>query len=179
MSGFDWKKLVGTVAPVLGTALGGPFGGMATKAIADAILTPGDAEATPLIELPGKIADALETNAEAVARLAAADQAFNSEMLAIGVDIMELDAADRADARQMQIKNKTLIVPILAGITVAAFFGVVFWVLTGKVTLESTLLGFILGQVSSKAEQVYNYFFGSSQGSKNKEQILSNTKAAL
>jgi len=72
----------------------------------------------------------------------------------------------------MQKANKAMIVPILAGLTVAAFFAVVFWVLTGKVTLESTLLGFILGQVSSKAEQVYNFYFGSSAGSKRKTEQL-------
>jgi len=32
---FDWKKVVSTVAPVLGTALGGPLAGAATKFIAD------------------------------------------------------------------------------------------------------------------------------------------------
>ena len=34
---FDWKSVVGTVAPLLGTALGGPFGGVAGKMIQDAL----------------------------------------------------------------------------------------------------------------------------------------------
>lgn len=34
---FDWKQLVGSVAPTIATALGGPLAGMATKAIASAI----------------------------------------------------------------------------------------------------------------------------------------------
>jgi hypothetical protein len=68
----------------------------------------------------------------------------------------------------MQISTRSRIVPILSVLTVAGFFVAVGWVLTGNVTLDSTLLGFVLGQISAKAEQVYNYFFGSSVGSKEK-----------
>ena len=31
---IDWKKIVGSVAPVIATALGGPLAGVATKAVA-------------------------------------------------------------------------------------------------------------------------------------------------
>jgi len=171
---FNWKSLVQTIAPVLGTALGGPFGGMATKAIASAIL--GKSEKATGPELITKISNALQHDSDALLKLKVADQDFDKEMKALDVDIMKIDAEDRADARGMQKANKAMIVPILAGLTVAAFFGVVFWVLTGKITLESTLLGFILGQVSSKAEQVYNFYFGSSAGSKRKTEQLGEFK---
>ncbi len=40
--GFDWKSIVSSVAPVLGTALGGPLGGVAARAAMDALgITPG------------------------------------------------------------------------------------------------------------------------------------------
>jgi hypothetical protein len=35
---FDWKELVKGVAPVIGGAFGGPFGGVAVKFMADALL---------------------------------------------------------------------------------------------------------------------------------------------
>lgn len=173
---MSWKDIIKTVAPVLGTALGGPFGGMATKAIANAVLGDEKASSLPAQDLATEIEAAIANDKEALLRLKEADNAFDAEMKKLDVDIMAIDAADRDSARNMQIKTRSWVVPTLATVTVCAFFAVVFWVLTGKVTLESTLLGFILGQVSSKAEQVYNYFFGSSQGSKDKTDKLAAVK---
>jgi len=168
---FDWKGLVNSVAPVLGTAIGGPFGGMATKAISNALF--GEDEDLPTgRELERKIAEAIEYDPDALLKLKKADQDFDLKLEELGVDREKIAAADRDSARNMQIQTKAWIVPVLATVTVACFFAVVFWVLSGEVTLESTLLGFVLGQVSSKAEQVYNYFFGSSAGSKEKSAML-------
>lgn len=163
---FDWKNLIATVAPVLGSALGGPMAGMAVKSISSALgLSDGASE---------KDVSAALQNAspEILAEIQKADQVFAVEMEKLGVDLEKIAADDRNSARDMQKANKSKIVPILAGLTVAGFFGVVFWVLTGKVSIESTLLGFVLGQVSAKAEQVYNYYFGSSAGSKEKTKHL-------
>jgi hypothetical protein len=80
----------------------------------------------------------------------------------------DLHAKDRDSARSMQIATNSWVVPALAIITVGGFFAVVGMILTGKVPLDSTLTGFVLGAVSSKAEQIYNFFFGSSTGSKEK-----------
>jgi hypothetical protein len=168
---FDWKGLVSNIAPALGTALGGPFAGMATKAIAAAIT--GDENTTEK-----DLAEAIQAaNPDTLLKLKQADQAFEQRMAELGVDLEKIAQQDRASARAMQENNKSLIVPTLATITVGCFFAVVFWILSGKVSLDSTLLGFVLGQVSAKAEQVYNFFFGSSAGSKEKTQgLLKNVK---
>ena len=159
---FNWKSLVSNVAPVLGTALGGPFAGMATKAIAAAIT--GDENTTEkdlAIALQGASPDTL-------LKLKQADNQFEQRMAELGVDLEKIAQADRASARTLYEKTKSLIVPTLATITVGCFFAVVFWILSGKVSLDNTLMGFVLGQVSAKAEQVYNFYFGSSAGSKEK-----------
>lgn len=162
MSSFDWKSLVSTVAPSIATALGGPMAGMAVKAVASSLgLDGGSTEADVSKALQG-------ASPEMLLKLKEADQAFEVQMAELGVDLEKIAADDRASARGLQKETKSWVVPMLAGVTVAGFFGVVFWVLTGKVSLESTLLGFVLGQVSSKAEQVYNFYFGSSAGSKEK-----------
>lgn len=163
---FNWKSLVGSVAPTIATALGGPFAGMATKAIASAVL--GDENATEK-----DIALALSgATPEMMLKVKEANLSFESKMAELGVDLEKIAAEDRASARDMQKSNKSRIVPLLASLTVAGFFGIVAWVLSGKVSLESTLLGFVLGQVSAKAEQVYNFYFGSSAGSKEKTEHL-------
>ena len=163
---MSWKSIIQSVAPVLGTAIGGPFGGMAIKTISSAIL--GDDETATGADLDKKLDFALQNDSEALIKLKQADQDFDVKMKALDVDILKIAADDRNSARDMQKTTKAWIVPVLGVITVGCFFGVVFWVLSGNVTLESTLLGFVLGGVSSKAEQVYNFYFGSSAGSKAK-----------
>lgn len=159
---FNWKSLVSNIAPVLGTALGGPFGGLATKAIAQAIT--GD-ENTSDQDLALALQNA---NPDTLLKLKQADNEFDQRMAELGVDLEKIAQEDRGNARALQEKNKSWIVPTLATITVGCFFAVVFWILSGKVSLESTLVGFVLGQVSAKAEQIYNFYFGSSAGSKEK-----------
>lgn len=167
---FDWKSVVKTVAPLLGTALGGPFGGMAARAVAGAVLGDENApEEDVVAALRGATPDQLMA-------LKTADQEFKLRMKELGIREEDIAAADRNSARDMQKTNKALIVPILAGLTVAGFFGTMAWVLTGHVSLESTILGFVLGQISAKTEQVYNFYFGSSAGSKEKTAHMAATK---
>lgn len=171
MGEFDWKGLVSSVAPTIATALGGPMAGMAVKALGGALLGKDDATERD-------ISQALQTaSPETLLELKKADQAFEQKMAELDVDLKKIAAGDRDSARDMNKANKSWAVSGLAALTVAGFFGVVAWVLTGKVSLDSTLLGFVLGQVSAKAEQVYNFYFGSSAGSKEKTQHLANARS--
>lgn len=164
---MDWKAIVGTVAPTIASALGGPFAGMAVKAIANEVL--GTPEATEK-DIEKALAAA---SPDMLLKLKEADQAFEVRMKELGVDLEKIAADDRDSARTMYTATKDKALPVLAGLTVAGFFGVVAWILSGKVSIESTLLGFVLGQVSSKTEQVYNFYFGSSAGSKQKTEVIS------
>lgn len=171
-----WRSIVSSVAPVIGTALGGPMGGAAMKAVADGLF-PG--EDVPEKDLEKRLEAELTDNPEALAKLRQINNEFAVRMRELDIDLEQINldhermhAADRASARDLQGNTKSWSVPILAGLTVAGFFAVVAFVLSGQVTLESTLLGFVLGQVSAKAEQVYNFYFGSSKGSKDKTEAM-------
>jgi len=164
---FDWRGAVKTVAPWIGTALGGPFGGMAAKALSHAVL--GKDEGTE-----DEIAEAMRVADPATfERIKKSEQDFKLQMEAMGVKREQLASEDRKSAREMFIATKTWIVPTLAGLTVAGFFGTMTLVLMGEVDTDSTILGFVLGQISAKTEQVYNFYFGSSAGSKEKTAALS------
>ena len=164
---MNWKSIVASVAPTIGTALGGPLGGMATKAIAGALLGEEDQALTGK-DLDKKIAAVVENNPDALLKLKEADQAFDSKMRELDIDLERIAADDRADARDMQKQTKTWVVPVLAALTVGGFFATVGFVLVGEIPKDNTLVGVVIGAVSTKAEQVYNFFFGSSQGSKDK-----------
>lgn len=163
-----WKSIIKTIAPVLGTALGGPFGGMAAKVITGKLL--GEENATDDLTVAQEaIANASPSD---LLKLKEADNAFKLDMKKLNVDVLKIDANDRNSARRMQTSNKSWVVPTLGVLTVGGFFAVIGFVLTGDVPKDSTITGMVIGAVGSKAEQVYNFFFGSSQGSKSKTDLL-------
>lgn len=174
---FDWKSLVKSVAPVLGTALGGPFGGMATKAISGALF--GDEDPATGNKLITKISDALQQDSEALVKLKAADQAFDTRMKELDIDIMEIDAKDRANARTMAQQTGLKPQIILATVYVIAFGGVLFAVFSGAVDLvgpQLNMANILIGILSAGLVQIMNFFFGSSAGSKAKTDQMMGTK---
>lgn len=170
---FDWKSLVRSVAPALGTALGTPLAGAAIKVLTTTLLGKEEAPEQELAQI-------LETaSPDTLLKLKEADHDFAIRMKELGVDLERIAAEDRHSARDMQKVAGSLAVPLIAGFTVAGFFLVAGYMLTGRLLIDSTLAGFVLGQVSAKTEQVYNFYFGSSVGSKEKTQILSKSDRSL
>ena len=87
---MDWKNVVGTVAPVLGAALGGPLGGAAVSVISEAL------------GLNEKTEDAIKnalsgTTPEQLLALKNADQAFAVKMEELGLRREELSFAKVKD----------------------------------------------------------------------------------
>lgn len=171
---FDWKSVVGTVAPTIATALGGPLAGLATTAIAGA-LGLGD-EATE-----GQIAAAMgKATPETLLALKKADQDFAVRMRELEVDLERLAMADRASARKREAATGDNWTPrLLAAAAVLTFAGnaaFVCWLaVSGRGNLDPLVMGLVgtmLGFVSAKAEMVYNYYLGSSAGSQGKDHLL-------
>ena len=94
----------------------------------------------------------------------------------------ELDAKDRASAREREIEiavsdkapliNK-IVTPVLAlGVVTLAFalFGVLLFI---EVKPEAKdILIYVMGVLSAAVTQILSYYFGSSQGSKDKSELL-------
>ena len=72
---FDWKSVVGTVAPVLGTALGGPFGGLAGKMIQDALG----------VDNEDAMVQELQANPDALVKLKEVELSFKARMKELGI----------------------------------------------------------------------------------------------
>ena len=72
-----FKNIVGAVAPTLGTAIGGPMGGMAANMIADVLGVPNN------------------------------QKSFEVQMKELDVDVFELEVADKQNARSMFSKDWT------------------------------------------------------------------------
>jgi hypothetical protein len=181
MATFDWKKLVAGIAPLIGTALGGPLAGAAISQLGAVLL--GNPNATE-DEVAGVLASG-KLSGEQVVAIKKADQDFAVRMKELDIDILKLNQAadaaliaDTSDARHQFAGNDNV---FLLGCIILGAFGVLmglvltgcFFLMTGKVTVDpgtlavcAGLIGTVVGYVAANAQQVVSFFYGSSKGSK-------------
>ena len=165
---FDWKSIVGTVAPVLGTALGGPLGGMAVKAISDALGLSEQTEQAISTALSG-------AKPEDLLRLKEADQRFAKDMKALDVDLERISASDRDSARKASVSGGTskdlLILSVLLLLTclgsevAVLFFGY-------PVKVPEVVVGRILGLLDAVTMMVLAFWYGTTRGSQIKDATI-------
>ncbi len=171
---MSWQDIVKSVAPVIGTALGGPLGGMATKAISSALF--GDDEPLEGSALEKKIAAAVTGDPEALLKIKQADQAFETKMAELGIDLEKIAAEDRQNARNLAINTTLAPQLIIASLFIIGFIAVLYTVFKGDIAMteqQSNIAMYLLGILSAGIVQIMNFFFGSSAGSKEKTHKLS------
>jgi hypothetical protein len=154
--------IVKGVAPTLATALGGPLAGAAVGMLADKLGVP-------------------EKTVEAVTAALVSNPANLEKLKEMELEFYKIDAQDRNSARNREIemakadvhfitKNiaSLLALGTLAGsmIMTALIFFVDF------PDSQENIIIFALGFLSSSATQVLSYYFGSSQGSKEKTEEI-------
>lgn len=167
---MDWKDLVGKVAPWIGTALGGPLGGAAVGAIADALNLSDRTEEAVKAALSG-------TTPEQMLALKRADQEFAVKLQEIGFnsakDMEGLATADRDSARKREISIGDKTTRNLAYAITAGFFGILAYLLVGSVPDGSRdILNIMLGSLGTAWISVIAYYFGSTKGSQAKTDLL-------
>jgi hypothetical protein len=169
---FDWKAAVSTVAPTLGTMLGGPLAGTAISAILGVFgLDSGASEA--------QIAKAVQNaTPEQLLALKAEDNRHAEAMEQLGLKREEIAATDRGSARERETKTGDVWTPrVLATVVIGGFFACVGAVMFGAVEgikdpLTAGMVGSLIGYASAKADQVVSYYFGSSASSKAKDDTV-------
>lgn len=167
---MDWKSLIKGVAPVVGTALGGPLGGAAVSIIADAL---GLSEKTEEA-IKNVIGQGLTPEQEVALQLA--EKNFALEQLKINVALQtrlaELEVDDRNKAREREANVKDNTNRNLAYAIVGGFIALVGSTLLGFAEVDSALAGTLVGYLSAKCEQVLSYYFGSTRTSEQKTNLL-------
>lgn len=168
---MDWKQIVSTVAPWIGTALGGPLGGLAVEAAAGAF------------GLSDRTVEAVKTavagaTPEQMLALKSADQQFSLQMKKLGFDNVEKLAAlaveNTKDARAMQVLTRSRVPAVLSTLITLGFFGVLIGMLAGVLKAsDNQALLIMLGALGAAWGAVVNYYFGSSADSGRKTELLS------
>lgn len=171
MADFDWKKLVAGIAPVLGTALGGPLIGAAVGQIGDVLLgNPNASEA--------QVAQALRNglSGEQIVALKQADIAFQTRMRELDIDVQKLNADteqaflhDVQDARARQVATRDFMPQIIFFMFVAIYVIEVAMFFYGRMPTDEyvrALMTRAFGTVEAGVVGAVAYFIGSSRGSK-------------
>lgn len=170
---MDWKAVIGTVAPWIGTALGGPLGGLAVDAAANAL------------GLSEKTTDAVRqavsgATPDQMLAIKKADQDFALQMQALGfkqvADLEALAAGDRKDARAMQMATRSWVPAALSLIVTIGYFGVLIGMMLGVLHVsDSQALLIMLGSLSTAWGVVTAYWFGTTSDSARKTELLANS----
>jgi hypothetical protein len=167
---MDWQQIIKTVAPWIGTALGGPLGGMAVEAAANAL------------GVPTKTTDAVKqalsgVTPEQMLALKKADQDFSLSMQALGfkqlTDLEAIAAGDRKDARAMQIATRSTLPFILSIVVTVGYFGVLVGMMLGVLHVnDSQALLLMLGSLGTGWGMVMAFNFGTTADSGRKTDLL-------
>ena len=166
------NELLKSLAPLLGTAIAGPFGAIAASFIADKIGVP---EKTV-----NAVTEALQSGAmtpEQISSIRMAEIEFKKWMDDNQLKREQLVFDDRKSAREMQTATRSVTPSVLTwivGVLCLSFEGLMLFGQMPKPASE-IVLGRVLGTLDGALMMVLAFWFGSSNGSQNKDALLANS----
>jgi hypothetical protein len=167
---MDWTSILKSVAPTVATALLGPLGGAAVSAVGSAL---GVAEPTQK-----RIADVIASanmTPEQISALKALELQYQNDERERGFRYAELSFSDRDSARKNNVaggvqKYLFWLSLILLGVTLGSEVSVLFY--GYPQTIPEIIVGRILGLMDAVAMMVLSYWYGTTQGSAQKTELL-------
>ncbi len=150
-------KTLGTVAPMLASAVGGPLAGAATSAIISALgLAPDTTQEAAAAAVVG-------ANADQLLALKKADQDFAEKMAQLQIDASKLTYDDRANARARETAVRDYTPAALAAGITAGFFALLGLMAFRDLPSGNTqILNIMLGSLGAGFTMVLSYYFGAS-----------------
>jgi hypothetical protein len=166
---IDWKKLLGKAAPAIASVVGtaNPVAGMALRVLGATLLKNPEAK-------EDEVAAALATSDPAtLLKLKEAEMAFTEQMAQYGLRLEEIDAGDRASARAREIALHDRTPSIIAAVVLLAFVMALVLVLNHQIPpgMHDVAIT-MLGTLGAMVMTVVTYYFGSSRGSRQKDELL-------
>jgi gas vesicle protein len=161
---MDWLK---ALAPLLGTALGGPLGGAAASFIADKLGIEGKT-----IEAVTDALNSGKMSSDQIAALKVAELEFRRFLEQNKIDLERIAAADRGSARDMQVAAKSRMPAVLTVMITVGFFGILAWMLHDDAVVNSPPLLIMLGSLGTAWTGACAFWFGTTSGSQAKDRII-------
>lgn len=161
----DWLR---TLAPLLGTALGGPLGGAAASFIADKL---GIENKT--IEAVSEVLNSGKMSPEQISNIKLAEIEFQKFLEQNKIDTKKLEMQDTQSARDMQVSVRSPVPATLSFVVTVGYFGILAGMLTSTLKVaDSQALLLMLGSLSTAWGMVMAFWFGSTRASENKTHLL-------
>jgi hypothetical protein len=162
--------LIGSVAPTIATALGGPVAGMAVKALSGALFGHEDGSQE---DIQAALAN---PTGDQLAALKKIDADFKTQMKSLDIDLERIAAGDRASARDMQKETKDWIPRALAVTVTIGFFGILLYMLVyGLPTTGNEALLLLLGALQTAWMGIIAFYFGASSSDTTKDKMIYNS----
>lgn len=164
MMDVSWLK---TLAPMVGTALGGPLGGAAAAFIADKL-----GLESKTIEAVSEVLNSGKLSPEQISGLKLAEIDFQKFLEANKIKLEEIEAQDRGNARDLQKTAPSPMPAVLTLLITSGFFGVLGWMLYDRAALDNPPLLIMLGSLGTAWTAATSFWFGTTAGSRAKNDLL-------
>ena len=176
---MDWKKVIGTLAPTLASAFGGPLAGSAVSALGELL---GITEPTQ-----DKIRVAIESGnltGEQVARIRELELTLKAEEAERGFKYADLEFRDREGARNRDTEitkagkpNRRADVMFVLAVGVICGLVYVIWKDPNINEYMKGIVTLVLGRFLGYLDNIYNFEFGSTRSSKDKDSTINKLAA--
>lgn len=163
-------QLLKTIAPVVGAAFGGPFGGIAASFIADKLGIEGKT-----IDAVTKALSSGALTPEQVSQIRLAEIDMKKFMADNEIKLEQLAIENQKSAREMQVATKSSVPAMLTYLLTVGFFGVLGGMFTYPEIKESAPLMIMLGSLGTAWTGACSFWFGSTHGSQTKNGWLANS----
>jgi len=152
------------IAPTIATCLGGPLAGLAVTALSKLFGVAPDQVQSMISEN--------KLSAEQIAAVKLEEIKFKEQTQALGLNFEQLAVEDRKSARDMQTTTQSLIPPVLSILVTGGFFGILAYLMVTPADTSNTPLMIMLGSLGTAWTGIIAFYFGSSAGSRAKDQML-------
>jgi hypothetical protein len=153
------KMILGTVAPTIASALGGPLAGLAVRELTEVLgLSPDTPEEKVYEELS-------KANPETLLKLKELETNFKIQMKKLEIDVATLSNNDRDSARNREINIKDHTNKILAFIIVFLYCSIQIWLVFSGQSFPAEMREIIMrtfGTLDALIGLIFGYYFGSS-----------------
>lgn len=156
------------IAPTIATCLGGPLAGMGVAVLEKVLGVDSD-----------KVMDVVNSGRltpEQVAQIKVAEIDLKKQEQQLGLNFEQLAVEDRKSAREMQVGTQSNIPAVLAIAVTIGFFGILFWLMIHPADTSNTPLMIMLGSLGTAWSGIIAFYFGSSAGSRSKDEMLFNSE---
>lgn len=160
--------ILSKLAPTAATLLTGPLGGMAVDALGKALGMEGATQ--------DKIKEVIsggQMTPEQIAAIKKVENDLQVKLKELDIKLEEVQAADRASARQMLKESGSWVPAALSVVTIAGFFFLLIGAAAGWFELTGDdIMMLLLGVLARETASVYQFWLGSSSGSRQKTDLM-------